>query len=102
MLFHRSDLPRISRMHEKGERVSAGAVNKHKGARRTLMRTPKTILAAAVMGCVFMAAATAMPADQLGTTGTTSVQNAAWICGPYRCWWRPGPPWWWRHHHHWW
>lgn len=19
-------------------------------------------------------------------------ENVRWVCGPYRCWWRPGPP----------
>ncbi len=21
----------------------------------------------------------------------TAVQRTRWVCGPYRCWWRPGP-----------
>ncbi len=28
------------------------------------------------------------PADQLGPG-----EKARWVCGPYRCWWRPGYGW---------
>ncbi len=24
--------------------------------------------------------------------GTAKPENVRWVCGPYRCWWRPGPP----------
>jgi hypothetical protein len=69
--------------------------------------SPKVALAAALVGCCLSGAAVAMPAEQLVGSDGSLVQKAAWICGPYRCWWRPGPPWapppWvWHHHHHWW
>lgn len=41
-------------------------------------------------------AASAMPAN--GLAGAEShdagiVQDVRWVCGPFRCWWRPGPYW---------
>jgi hypothetical protein len=59
----------------------------------------------------------AMPADGLAPAAQQvagDVQDVRWVCGPYRCWWTPGPywggPYWgprpnWHHwgwHHHWW
>ena len=41
--------------------------------------------------------ASAMPINgQLATTApaTTGAQQVRWVCGPYRCWWRPGPVYW--------
>lgn len=37
--------------------------------------------------------ASAMPVDQFGSVVKQNgvVQDARWVCGPYRCWWRPGP-----------
>jgi hypothetical protein len=23
----------------------------------------------------------------------TNLQDVRWVCGPYRCWWQPGPVW---------
>ena len=40
--------------------------------------------------------ASAMPLNRLTpavTQSAVSVEKAAWVCGPYRCWWRPGPYW---------
>ena len=40
--------------------------------------------------------ASAMPLNGLTPTMTqsaVSVEKAAWVCGPYRCWWRPRPYW---------
>ena len=40
--------------------------------------------------------ASAMPLNGLTlavTQSDVSVEKAAWVCGPYRCWWRPGPYW---------
>ena len=40
--------------------------------------------------------ASAMPINgQLAATAptTTDAQQVRWVCGPYRCWWRPGPYW---------
>jgi hypothetical protein len=38
--------------------------------------------------------ASAMPANGLATAGgqvADGIETAAYVCGPYRCWWRPGP-----------
>ena len=68
----------------------------------------KTALAAAVAGCLLMGSAIAMPAQHLSAQNTGLVQNVAWVCGPYRCWRRPGPRYWrygprwgWYHHPYW-
>jgi hypothetical protein len=40
--------------------------------------------------------ASAMPMDSLVSATTQvadNVQNVRWVCGPYRCWWGPGPYW---------
>jgi hypothetical protein len=40
--------------------------------------------------------ASAMPANGLTPTITQtagSVEKVRWVCGPYRCWWGPGPYW---------
>lgn len=52
------------------------------------------------------ASAAPMPVDQglaRAATATGPIQKTRWVCGPYRCWWRPnyfyGPvyrPWGWR------
>ena len=36
--------------------------------------------------------ASAMPASGLATAAaaTNGVQDVRYVCGPYRCWWRPG------------
>ena len=31
-----------------------------------------------------------VPAEKQISAG---VQNVGYVCGPYRCWWRPGPYW---------
>jgi len=41
--------------------------------------------------------ASAMPINgQLAATApaATGAQQVRWVCGPYRCWWRPGPVFW--------
>lgn len=62
------------------------------------MRALRTALAAAIAGCFLMGTAVAMPAANLSVPGnaqtTALVQKTAWVCGPYRCWWRPGPRYW--------
>jgi hypothetical protein len=41
----------------------------------------------------FGSAASAMPVSGLTATATpaATVEQVRWVCGPYRCWWRPGP-----------
>ncbi|MFD0985592.1 hypothetical protein [Methyloligella solikamskensis] len=56
----------------------------------------KTFLAIfALAGGLFVAgaiqpASAAMPIPELGTEYTAPVTEAAWQCGPYSCYWRPG------------
>ena len=48
--------------------------------------------------------ASAMPVHQLAPAAkqiTEGAQEAHWACGPYRCWWRPGPYWHGRYWHRW-
>jgi hypothetical protein len=63
--------------------------------------------AAAVLGSVALTGtASAMPNGLSSTSLATSsnVEHVRWVCGPYRCWWRPnywgaygfyGPRRWW-------
>lgn len=32
------------------------------------------------------------PLGIAAATPATGVEQANWVCGPWRCWWRPGPP----------
>jgi len=62
-------------------------------------------LACAAFGCVafsmtaLTSGASAMPVAQLQSTSrdvAAAPQSVRWVCGPYRCWWRPnwyGPRW---------
>jgi hypothetical protein len=69
------------------------------------MRKLKIALVAATVlsGAGLIApAASAMPVGGLATATNqlaADVQNVAWVCGPYRCWWRPNYYWgarrWW-------
>ena len=68
------------------------------------------VAATALGGAALLApAANAIPMSGLaGATEqlSTDIQQARWVCGPYRCWWRPnywgyrrwgwGPRWGWR------
>jgi len=58
------------------------------------MNALKTALAVAAVGCALTGTTIAMPAANLSTSNAITVQKAAWVCGPYRCWWRPGPRYW--------
>jgi len=56
-----------------------------------------TLALAALLGSVLVIdRASAMPANGLVSAANQiadGVQNVRWVCGPYRCWWRPGPYW---------
>lgn len=64
---------------------------------------------AALLGSALTAGtASAMPANGLAVAENqnagTAVQEVRWVCGPFRCWWRPqpywgGPYWGWRRHY---
>jgi hypothetical protein len=51
----------------------------------------KHLVAAGALGVATMAAlpATAMPVDNLAKVAPSNVEQAAWVCGRWRCWWRP-------------
>ena len=59
-----------------------------------MMQSIKYALAAAMLGGLIAApgAASAMPngLSALAQTQASDVQDVRWVCGPYRCWWRPG------------
>lgn len=52
---------------------------------------------AASLGCCMLGGhASAMPADGLRAAASDAagaVEDVRWVCGPYRCWWAPGPSW---------
>jgi hypothetical protein len=51
----------------------------------------KLLLAtAALCGGLGMTTASAMPVANLPNVLATDVESVRWVCGPYRCWWRPG------------
>lgn len=54
--------------------------------------TWKVLITAVALGSAAMAAApaSAMPVDNLAGA-TSNVEQVRWVCGPFRCWWRPGP-----------
>jgi hypothetical protein len=44
----------------------------------------------ALCGGLGTASASAMPIVNLAQDLKANVENVRWVCGPYRCWWRPG------------
>jgi len=60
------------------------------------MRFAAFALAAALGGGLLAGTASAMPLNGLTPAAAQTaegVQDVAYVCGPYRCWWRPGPYW---------
>jgi hypothetical protein len=54
------------------------------------MRKLKLIfVAAALCGGLTATAASAMPIAPIQTDTAAQVEQVRWVCGPYRCWWRP-------------
>jgi len=47
------------------------------------------LLAAIGAACCTVQTATAMPVAPLGDAPAAALQDVRWVCGPYRCWWRP-------------
>ena len=64
------------------------------------MRSPKTIaliVATFLSSGLVISTSSAMPLSGVPAAAaqtTTDVQNVRWVCGPYRCWRRPGPYYW--------
>ena len=62
------------------------------------------VLSASALG----GSASAMPLGGLASVPTQrvdTIEHVRWVCGPYRCWWRPGPYWGgpnWRPHYGYW
>ena len=57
-----------------------------------------TVAGALLAGTMALGAeqASAMPALDHGLANAsqaTQTEQVRWVCGPYRCWWRPGPYW---------
>lgn len=60
------------------------------------LRIAAFALAAALGGGLTAGTASSMPLNGPAPAATQiadGVQNVAYVCGPYRCWWRPGPYW---------
>jgi hypothetical protein len=60
-----------------------------------MTKTKTTMAAAITLGVATLLlspTAHAMPVDDLAIPTTRvadGIQNVRWVCGPYRCWWRP-------------
>lgn len=64
------------------------------------MRIPKiaalTVAALLSSNMMIIAEASAMPMNgpvPAAAQIADGLQEVRWVCGPYRCWWRPGPYW---------
>jgi Spy/CpxP family protein refolding chaperone len=57
------------------------------------------LAAALALGALALAApaASAMPMGLAPAATQTQIDPVRWVCGPYRCHWRPD---YWRHHRH--
>jgi hypothetical protein len=52
----------------------------------------KRMMAVALLGSALGAVpAHTMPTVTFDTATSASVERVAWVCGPVRCFWRPGP-----------
>jgi hypothetical protein len=61
------------------------------------LRIAAVAIAVLIGGAAVVAGeALAMPVVDLAPAAhnASGVQDVRWGCGPYRCWWRPGPIWW--------
>lgn len=62
----------------------------------TSLRATGLALAALLGSSVLIGQASAMPVSGLAPAAERSavgVQDVRYVCGPYRCWWTPGPYW---------
>lgn len=63
----------------------------------SLNRIALAASAAILAGTFFAGSASAMPLGALRPAADAvqiAPDNVRWVCGPYRCWWRPGPAYW--------
>jgi hypothetical protein len=52
--------------------------------------TLKSLAIAATLSAACVSSpASAMSIDNLALKNAGNVENVAWVCGPYRCWWQP-------------
>lgn len=63
--------------------ASPGAVGKRK--------TVAVSLAVLLSSSALLGPAMAMPDSLAATPHGSRLREVRWVCGPYRCWWRPGP-----------
>jgi hypothetical protein len=62
---------------------------------KSMTKTKTAVAATLALGVATLLlspTARAMPVDGLATATASvadGIQNVRWICGPYRCWWRP-------------
>jgi hypothetical protein len=79
------------------------AIYHDKQKRNFAMRSPKVVvafaLAASLVSGALVAKGSAAPVNGMAAISQQvagEVQKVRLVCGPYRCWWRPGPYWGWR------
>jgi hypothetical protein len=54
-----------------------------------MRRLSLVLVVAALFGGMAPLSASAMPIAPLQGAVSSDVENVRWVCGPYRCWWRP-------------
>jgi len=60
------------------------------------VKTTGVAIAALLGASMLVSQASAMPVTGLAPAAeqvAAGVQDVRYVCGPYRCWWRPGPYW---------
>lgn len=80
-----------------------------------MTRTRLLLGAAALCSAFIGTAAFAAPVVPMPAASNANVEQVRWVCGPYRCGWRPNyygyryhygyyphHRWYWRHHHRYW
>jgi hypothetical protein len=67
----------------------------------TMPHLRTAVVAGAMLACTSLItpAASAMPIAAIASNHLDGSYTVAWVCGPYRCWWRPN---YWGGYHRWW
>jgi hypothetical protein len=122
---HVDEWPRTTVLNPRSNLAAYTSSIAHKARilwRKMLMRKLRLIFAGAALcgGLTAATAASAMPIAPIQADRTAQVEQVRWVCGPYRCWWRPNyyggyygayayyphHRYWrhryWRRHHHYW